>query len=707
MNQATEKGNGIDLRPEWGIFIPSVLVIILISIPAVLYPKAAEEVVSAIYQPFAANFGTLYLWITVGLIILCVYFACSRYGDIKFGDPDEKPEFSLSSWIAMIFCSGVAGAVMFWSIIEPLWDIVQPPQYAAPMSTQAYDWALAYLLLHWGPNAWCTYFITALPIAYMFHIRRKPFLRISSAADMIIGKQKDGLLGRCVDVFFILGLLFCTAVTMCISLPTVEAALARVFGITPSFGLEIAILFVSALLAGVTVYLGLKKGIKRLSDINVVIALAMVAYGALVGPTSSLFDIFTNAVGKMLGNFWSMTFWTNPFSEGSFPRDWTIFYALFWAGYGPFMGLFIARISRGRTVREVIGWGMFGTVAGGFMTWNWIFFVNVPVGAVCLVALRIPMAGRETATAKNPIDTVGLILLIIGVGCLQLMLDEGKDKDWFASGYIVILGVLTVVGLVLLVAWELTEEHPVVDLSLFRHRNFTVGTICISLGFLFYFAGVVMMPMMLQTRLGYTSMWAGLSLAPIGIFPVFLSPLIGRFAQRIDMRVIVTMSFLVFSAAFYLRTLFSPDVDFAFVLWPQVVQGIGVAMFFMPLTSIIISGLDAKDIANASSLSNCTRVLAGSIGSSLATTMWERQEALHHVRLTESINPFNPAAQHGLNQLTQMGLSPEQAKVWVANEITRQGFLLGFNELFWLASIAFIGLAGLVWLSTPINKKIR
>lgn len=156
MNQATEKGNGIDLRPEWGIFIPSVLVIILISIPAVLYPKAAEEVVSAIYQPFAANFGTLYLWITVGLIILCVYFACSRYGDIKFGDPDEKPEFSLSSWIAMIFCSGVAGAVMFWSIIEPLWDIVQPPQYAAPMSTQAYDWALAYLLLHWGPNAWCT-----------------------------------------------------------------------------------------------------------------------------------------------------------------------------------------------------------------------------------------------------------------------------------------------------------------------------------------------------------------------------------------------------------------------------------------------------------------------------------------------------------------------------------------------------------------------
>ena len=139
-----------------------------------------------------------------------------------------------------------------------------------------------------------------------------------------------------------------------------------------------------------------------------------------------------------------------------------------------------------------------GPILGGYIcdnaTWNWIFFVNVPVGAACLLALPLPLAGRETPTSRDPIDAVGLILLIIGVGCLQLMLDEGKDKDWFASGYIVTLGVLTVIGLILLVAWELTEKHPVVDLSLFRHRNFAVGTVCISLGFLFYFAGVVMVP---------------------------------------------------------------------------------------------------------------------------------------------------------------------------------------------------------------------
>lgn len=357
----------IDLRPEWKIFVPAILVILLISIPSLLYPQASEEIIGAIYRPFAANFGTLYLWITVALVILCAFFAFSRYGSIKFGEPDEKPEFSLTSWIAMIFCSGVAGAVMFWSIVEPMWDLVTPPQHAAPMSVASYEWSLAYLLLHWGPNAWCTYFITALPIAYIFHIRKKPFLRISSAAEMIIGKQKDRLLGRTVDVFFILGLLFCTAVTMCISLPTVEAALAYVFGISPSFSLEIGILLVSAAIAGTSVWLGLDKGIKWLSNANIIIALSMIVYGAVCGPSSTLFKIFTNALGKMIGNYWNMTFWTDPFGGSSFPQDWTIFYALFWAGYGPFMGLFIARISRGRTVREIIGWGMFGTVAGGFL----------------------------------------------------------------------------------------------------------------------------------------------------------------------------------------------------------------------------------------------------------------------------------------------------------------------------------------------------
>ena len=355
-----------DLRPDMGVFLPGLLVVLLISLPAVIAPKWTEELLTAIYVPFARDFGTLYLWITVGLIALCVYFAVSRFGNIKFGDPDEKPQFSLPSWVAMIFCSGVGGAIMFWAITEPLWDIMIPPQNVEPMSVQAYDWSLAYLLLHWGPNAWCTYLITALPIAYMFYIKKEPFLRVSMASEMIIGPRlARGLFGRCIDTFFILGLMFCTAVTMCLSLPTVTESLHAVFGINPSLGTQIYVLLFSGLISAITVYKGLDRGIKWLSDVNVIIALFLAAYCFLCGPTVTLFNIFTNAFGKLLGNYPNMVFWTDPWTGGTFPRDWTIFYALFWAGFGPFMGLFIARISRGRTVREIIAWGMAGTVAGG------------------------------------------------------------------------------------------------------------------------------------------------------------------------------------------------------------------------------------------------------------------------------------------------------------------------------------------------------
>lgn len=353
------------LRPEWGILVPTLVVILLISVPAVLVPKETEAFFAGIYQPMAFNFGTLYLWITVGLIVMCAYYALSRWGSIKFGRKDEKPEFSLVSWTAMIFCSAVGGAIMFWAITEPLWDILQPPQYAQSMSVEAYDWALAYLLMHWGPNAWCTYLITALPIAYMLYIRKAPFLRISTATEPIIGKgQANGIFGRCLDIFFLLGLMFCTTVTMCISLPTVAFALQSVFGINAGLATQIVILAFSGAIAGYTVYKGLDTGIKWLSNFNIVLALCLALYCFVCGPTVQLFNIFTNAFGKWLGNYPNMVFWTDPWMGGTFPRDWTIFYALFWAGFGPFMGLFIARISRGRTVREIIVWGTIGTVAG-------------------------------------------------------------------------------------------------------------------------------------------------------------------------------------------------------------------------------------------------------------------------------------------------------------------------------------------------------
>lgn len=344
-----------------------------------------------------------------------------------------------------------------------------------------------------------------------------------------------------------------------------------------------------------------------------------------------------------------------------------------------------------------------GPILGGYICdnyhWGWIFFVNVPVGALGLLLLRAPLRGRETPVGKTPIDGVGLALLVVGMGCLQLMLDEGKDHDWFSSRYIIALGVIAVLSLSFFVVWELTEEHPVVNLTLFRHRNFTVGTLCISLGFLLYFASVVLLPLMLQARLSYTAMWAGFSLAPVGIFPLLIAPILGKQARRLDMRLMASLSFMVFASCFFWRSHSSPDMDFASVALPQLVLGVGVALFFMPLTSIILSGLENRELASASSLSNCLRVLAGSIGSSLATTLWERREALHHTRLSEYINDYSVVWKLLLHRLQQAGLDETQSSAWIANEITRQAFIVGFDELFWGGGMLFLLLSGVIWLA--------
>ena len=348
---------------------------------------------------------------------------------------------------------------------------------------------------------------------------------------------------------------------------------------------------------------------------------------------------------------------------------------------------------------------IFGPILGGWISdnyhWGWIFFINVPLGIVVLLLCARLLRGRETQTERRPIDGVGLTLLVLGIGALQLMLDRGKELDWFSSTEVIVLAVVAVVGIIALIIWELTDDNPIVDLSLFAHRNFAIGVGCISLAYLLYFGTIVLLPQLLQTQLGYTATWAGLAAASVGILPVFLSPIIGKNAHRLDMRVLVTISFLVYAICFYARTWFTPQMSMASVVWPQFWQGLAVACFFMPLTTISFSGLKPHQLASASSLSNFLRTLSGSIGASIINTLWERREAVHHEWLTEAINPYNPTSQQALAALQSAGFSSDQGSAYLAREITRQGFLLGSNEIFGLSALLFLGLTLVVWLAKP------
>ena len=347
-----------------------------------------------------------------------------------------------------------------------------------------------------------------------------------------------------------------------------------------------------------------------------------------------------------------------------------------------------------------------GPILGGWISdnihWGWIFFINVPIGlAVVLISWKL-LEGRESRISHQPVNTIGLILLALGVGALQLMLDQGRELDWFNSTEIVVLTIIAAVGLIALIIWELTDDNPVVDVSLFKSRNFTVGCVSTSLAFLVYSGTVVLIPLLLQQVYNYTATWAGLAAAPVGLLPILLAPIIGKFGNKIDMRILITVSFMVYALTFYWRAVtFEPEMTFMDVALPQFVQGLAVACFFMPLTTITLSGLPPEKMASASSLFNFLRTLAGSIGTSLTTFMWYNREAVHHTQLTEVINPYNPISQQFFQTMGSFGLSEEQTASYLARQITAQGFIIGANEIFLVSAITFISLVVLIWFAKP------
>ena len=308
------------------------------------------------------------------------------------------------------------------------------------------------------------------------------------------------------------------------------------------------------------------------------------------------------------------------------------------------------------------------------------------------------MGKRPEKIVHQPIDYVGLSLLVIGVGLLQVVLDKGNDLDWFESTFIQVGGAVAVVALIALVIWELTDKHPIVNLSLFRYRNFSFGTLALVLGYSGFFGINLLLPQWLQTQLGYTPVWAGLAAAPIGLLPVFLSPLVGRFAHKVDMRLLSGGSFLVIGASCFMRATFNTEVDYRHIAEVQVFMGLGIALFFMPTTSILLSSLPPKDIADGSGLATFLRVLGGSFASSLTTWIWQRRADLHHAQLAEHVTAYDPATQQYLQQL---GGASTAHYAQIDKIVESQAYMLSTVEYFTLLGWMFFGLILIIWLAKP------
>lgn len=325
-----------------------------------------------------------------------------------------------------------------------------------------------------------------------------------------------------------------------------------------------------------------------------------------------------------------------------------------------------------------------GPIAGGWITdnlsWPYIFYVNVPTGALVLLVLTRFLGRRDNPTRHLPVDFVGLLLLAAAFGSLQLMLDRGQNLDWFAAVEIRALAVLCVVSFVALVLWELTDAHPIVDLRLFADRSFTAGTIAVTVGFGVYYGALVLVPLWLQTEQGYTATWAGIATAPLGIAGIVIAPLIGRIQGRSDPRHLATVALVGWGAASFWRMGFNTDVTLGDIAANSLLMGAATAFFITPLVSLSIAGLPRERLPAASGVQNALRRIGTSVATSVAPTYFERRSRVHNTYLVDRITPFDPSAGDWLARLEHAGMSPAGALASVSRSIDVQAHMLALND---------------------------
>jgi MFS transporter, DHA2 family, multidrug resistance protein len=368
--------------------------------------------------------------------------------------------------------------------------------------------------------------------------------------------------------------------------------------------------------------------------------------------------------------------------------------------YGIAMAIFGLGVSFGPIIGPVLG-GWITDV----LTWHWVFFINIPIGIISVImAIFVIVDPPYMKGMRMKIDYWGLILLGLGVACLQLLLDRGQRFDWFNSNIMIALALIAVFSLALFVAVERYAERPIVDLSVFRNYSYTLGNIAMFVFMANLFGTLVLLPIYLQTLMGYTASLAGLVLAPGGVANLITMPLVGRFLHRYNPKAFVILGILFTAYSTLLMAGFTLGVDFGTVLWPRIFMGVGMGMLFIPLTTLTISSIRKEDMGNATALYNLVRNIGGSIGIAIVTTMVSRRSQFHQSRLIDQLTPYDSMyalrAQQGANLLAQKGIDPSSANhgglgIMYENMI-RQAAMLSFADVFYLLTWMMIVLIPLV-----------
>lgn len=407
-------------------FALAVITVLFISVPLILLNKSLGPVIIQIYDWVAFSLGLIFQWAAIGAMIVLAWLAFSKHGNIKLGDEDDEPDFSTLSWIAMLFSAGIGGGLLYWAGIEWAFYYEAPPFGAEPKSVEAIKWATSYGLFHWGFTAWCIYALPTVAMGYAFYVKKIPYLRLSAA---VLGdKCTTSIWAKVIDLAFMIGLIGGAGTSLALTTPLIAESISELTGIVRTDTMDVFVIAICVTLFGLSVYLGLERGIKKLADVNLYLSIIFLVFVLIAGPTVFILMMGTESIGVMVGNVFEMIFWTDAVENTGFVKDWTIFYWAWWIAFAPYVGIFVARISKGRTIRQVIvNMCAFGSLGA------WAFYIILGN-----YALNLELTGTmpvSAMVAENSFATIPAIIAQLPLGSIALLIFTVMTIVYVATTY--------------------------------------------------------------------------------------------------------------------------------------------------------------------------------------------------------------------------------------------------------------------------------